>query len=102
MSVAVASPGNDVVGDPGVETRDGDDLTELEPSDHRHPWIELEHGEEATHGTLEGAVGEPRARRVAARPVEHESSDDVAEAPRLELEVGRLEHDCERRLVDHP
>ena len=95
-------PGNDVVGDPGVEPRHGHDLTELEPFDDSDPWSELEQGEEATHGTFEGAVGEPRARRVAARPLEHESCDDVPEAPRMELEVGRLEHDCERRLVDHP
>ena len=68
--------GNDVVGDPGVEPCDGDDLAELEPSDHRDPWIELEQRDEAVaphaRGRCRRATGAPNGRssrgtRVARR-----------------------------------
>jgi hypothetical protein len=91
---------NHVVGDAGVEACHGDHLAELEPADDRRPRLELEERHEPAHGTLEGAVRKPGTRRVAARPVEREPRDDVAEAAGLQLEVGRLEDDRKRRLVN--
>ena len=59
----------------------------------------LEERHETADGALERAVGEPRPRGVPARAVERELGDDVAEAPGLDREVRRLEHDRERGLV---
>jgi GTP-binding protein HflX len=89
-----------VVCNAGVEPCHGDDLAELETADDRHARLELEEGPEPVDGTLEGAVGEPRSRGVAARPREHEPRNDVAEASGLELEVRRLEHDCKRCVAN--
>ncbi len=92
--------GDDIVGNPGPETRDRDHLPKLEPVDDRRPWLEVEERCETVHGPLERAVGEPRTCRVSARPVEGEAGDDVAEAAGLDRQVGRLEHHREGRLVD--
>jgi len=91
--------GDDVVCDPGLQPRDRDDLPELEPPDHRHARLESEQGLEAPNRVPDRVVGEPRPRRVSARPVEDQAGDEVAEAARVDLEVRRLEHDRERSLV---
>jgi len=62
----------------------------------------LEEGQESTRSLLDRALREPGARGVAASAVERHPCDDVPEAAGLELEVGRLENDGERRLVDDP
>ena len=92
--------GDDVVGDAGLESRHRDDLAKLESSHESRTWLELEEGSEPADRMLEGAVGEPRSCRVAARPAERQPRDDIAETSRLELEVGGLEDDGERRLVN--
>ncbi len=89
-----------VVGDAGVEARHGDHLAELEPADDRGPRLQLEERHDSPHGPFESAVRKPWACRVAARPAERESRDDVAETAGLQLEIGGLEDDGERRLVD--
>ena len=91
---------DDVVGDAGLEARHGEHLPELEPADDRRTRLELEQRQETADSPFEGAVGKPRARRMPARPVERQSGDDVAEATGLQLEVGRLEDDRERRVPD--
>jgi GTPase len=90
---------DDVVGDSGLETRHGDDLAELETFDHRDARLPVEERTEPAHGTLDGTVREPRTRSVPARPVKGQAGDDVPETARVDLEVGRLEDDRERRFV---
>ena len=91
---------DDVVGDPRLEPCHGDDLSELEPADLRDPRLELEQGHKSADCPLERAVRQPRACRVAARPVKRETRDHVPETAGLQLEIRRLEDDCEGRLAD--
>ena len=90
---------DDVVGDPRFETCDGHDLAELQSLDDRHPRRAVEERREPAHGVFERTVREPRPCGVPARPVERQARDDVPEAARVNLEIGRLEDDCQRRLV---
>ena len=92
--------GDHVVRDAGLETCNRNDLAELEPSDDGRTRLELEKRREPANRPLDRVVGEPRTRGVAARPPESQTRDDVAEASGLELEVGWLQHDRERRLVN--
>jgi GTP-binding protein HflX len=55
---------------------------------------------EPAYRALQRVVGEPGTSGVTARPVERHAGDDVAETAGLNGEVGRLEDDRERRLVN--
>jgi hypothetical protein len=90
---------DDVVGDPRVQPRHGDHLLELEAVHDRGAGRKLEQRYQAAGGALERAVCEPRPRGVTARSVERQLGDDVPQAAGLDLEIGRLEGDGERRLV---
>ena len=90
---------DDVVGDSRFETCDRDDLAELQSLDDRHSRREVEERREPAHGMFERTVREPRPCSVPARPVERQARHDVPEAARVNLEVGRLEDDRQRRLV---
>jgi len=92
--------GDDVVRDPGLEARDGDDLSELEPTDDRNARLDSEEGLETPDRVSDRVVRQPRPRGVPAPPVKDQTGDEVAEAARVDLEVGRLEHDRQRCLVD--
>ncbi len=92
--------GDDVVGDPGVEPRHRDDLDELETGDDGCSWLSFEERNEPSRGLLEGAVREPRPRRVATRAGEGEPGDDASETAGLDGEISGLEDDGERRIVN--
>ena len=99
MSVDRRLAGNDVVGDPGVETRDRDHFSELESVHDRRSRLELEERPETPDSALQRAVREPWARSVPTRSVKGQLGDDVPETARVDREVGRLEYDGESRLV---
>ena len=93
---------NHVVSDSRVQSCDGNDLDELQPVHDCDARLEIEERAEIAYSALEGTVGEPRPCGVPTRPVEREPPDDVPEAPRVDLEVGGLEDDRERRVVHGP
>ena len=95
-------PWNHVVSDSRVQSCDGNDLDELQPVHDGDARLEIEERAETAYRALEGTVGEPWPCGVATRPVEREPTDDVPEAPRVDLEVGGLEDDRERRVVHGP
>ena len=83
-----------------MQARYRDDFPELEPVDANRAWLPSEQRGELADGPLERTVGEPRSSRVPARTLERQPRDDVAETPGVNLEVGRLQDDCESGVVD--
>ena len=91
---------NHVVGGAGLEPRHRDDLEEREAVDHGlAPLVPGDRGQPLDCG-VESVRREPRSCRVAAEAGERDARGDVADTPRLNRQVGRLEQDRERGLRD--
>ena len=91
---------DDVVGRSRLETRDADHLAKGEAADCNAAWLVLEDGRETGDRALDGVVGLPRPRGMAAPPREREARGEMPEAPCLQLAVRRLEHNREGGVVN--
>ena len=62
--------GDHVVGGPGLEARDGENLSERQPADDGISWRATEDRSEPVDRTLDGVVGLPWPRRVPTHAAE--------------------------------
>ena len=82
---------DDVVGNAAGEPRDGDHLEERKPVDDGLAALVARDPGEALDRPVQRVVREPRPRRMATPPLEGDAHREVADAPGLDLEVGRFE-----------
>ncbi len=91
---------HDVVGNACLEPRDRHDLEERQAVDDGFAPLVRHHTRQAVDRAVDGVVGEPGARGMAASPLEHDTCGDVPDAPRLDLEVGGLEEHRQVGVAD--
>ena len=85
--------GDDVRCDACLELRDRDDLVERQPAHDRLAPLQCGNWRQALDRLVDRVLRRPGPRRVAADPGECDTCVQVAEAARLDRQIGRLEQD---------